>query len=1229
MRNFSVSHPHLQRLKGRSCSSRFFLFLVFLAFALHTSAAMAQTSVVATVLTAKGRLEVRRRAVTSFVALPMRSSLSVGDRVRTGPTAKATLLFGDGAQVRLNANTSIDITSPTVARGKRSLFRVVSGEVWARLRFGQAVETRTAIAGVRGTQIHLAVQEDGTSTLFVEEGEVEFFNPHGEVVVATGQQSVARPGQAPTSPVTIQNGGLIIEWTLDLNRDLIPREKYFVSPDRRLLETQIGARATQAQLASDDASSRQAYGDILFDLRRFDDALGEYQAAAQLSPADSALQLRLGYTLLELNRLEEAEATFRLALNSGTQDRQNAPGLIGLTQVALVRGEAVAAQQFAEKALEADASAGEARLALGVALMRQPARLDEAASAFEAALRDEPASLHPQAYAWLSLVRLAQDDLPTALQHALKATELAPQSSMAHANFALVLFYASQPDKAEKEARYALEINADSPTARVALGQALLAQGKTSEAERLAAQSVSFDPDLPQARYLLGVANASRRDYTHAARELRASLRLAPDYLPAASTLARVYNLMGRSDDAVATLQALLPLHGKTHAVQGALGEVLYEQGRYKEAAAEYRKALDNNPGSALYQDGLARTLIYSNQLSAAVVAAQKAVSMEPAIGQYHVTLGLAYEFSGLNAQAEREFRTALTFEPQNALALAQLAYRHEGADLRPAASSFAQGFLLDPAVSNQLLRGGIRTELTPQAGSNSQRNFALTHRTNAEDGRFHSFGFLNRTDQSGLRTNDQTAGYDLSQFATLTPNPDTNIYLNLRGQRFRQGLPGSLSNSATDDNATFRYGQAQVAARQQLGQGKSLWLGLFGNTSRNLTRDPNRDSFIDASTELPVTKQLFGSRAVEPEVRFDYAFNTSSKKSSLISVGAAHTHTNFDSRRQLFLGASAPTGRTGTSVFQQTDSGFLAYAQLQQQLGKRFSLVAQLRRQNLDRDQRAFLFLPGQALQSASASESRALWLPSLLATYQADKQTTMRFAFNRRLTDVTTSTFAPTETLLTTERTALPNGTPDRMQLAQLDIERYLSQRDFIKLFAWQTTANDVQIGGRDLLGFGGGLAGADAPFLLVNRWQGRGVGMRYERRLNRSLFANVGIFARRINNQSRGPFFERIFSGQSAPYEPSRQANLSLNYIDRGGNKLGLGLRYSGSFFADSPFAVGRPRFPARVYTDLSLAREPSLNYEVFLKVTNLFNRSQIQFLDFPTDGRRFEFGVTRRF
>jgi len=1224
------------------------LLVLLCVLALGTAASRAASGPVATVLTARGRLEVRRAALASFASLPMRTALFVGDRVRTGPAAKATLLFSDGAQVRLNANTAIDIIAPAAVRGKRSLFRVLSGEVWARLRFGQAVETRTAIAGVRGTQIDLAVGDDGTSTLFVEEGEVEFFNPLGQVVVESGQQSVARPGQAPTSPVTIQNGGLITEWTLDLNRSLIPRDKYFAAPEPGLLQARLARRARQAQLAPQDAASRRDYGDVLFDSRRFEDALREYQAAAQLSPTDPSTALRLGYALLELNRLEEAEAAFGRAQNgtqTGAQDGQSAPALVGLAQVALARGEAAAAQQLAEQALAADPNDGEARLALGVALLRQPSRLDEAARAFEAALRDEPGWLHPQARAWLALVKLAQDDVPEALRQARAATQLAPQSALAHGNLALVLFYASQLRESEAQARRALQLNPDAPEARVALGQALLAQGKTDEATRLAAQAVALDPDLPQARYLLGVADASRRDYSHAARELQASLRLAPDFLPAASTLARVYNLMGRPAEALATLNALLPHYRRADAVQGALGETLYEQGRYEEASAQYRKALGGSPTSALYQDGLARTLAYSNHLSAAIAAAQKAVSLAPGVGQYHATLGLAYEFSGLSAQAEREFRSALAIDPQNAFALAQLAYRHEGADLRPAAASFTQGFLLDPAISNRLLRGGIRTEVTPQIGSRSQRDLALTQRAVGADGRLHLFGFLNRTDQAGLRLNDQSDGYDVAQFATLTPHPHTNLYLNLRGQQARRGLPGPLSSPATDDTASFRYGQAQLAARQQLGQGKYLWLGLFGNTSRHLTTDPNRDSFFDAPTELPIAQQRFNSRAAEPEARFDLTLGHEPRRAGVLSLGAARTRTSFDSRRDLFLAAmdagsqsggqsggqssSRSGGQSGVALLRENDRGVLAYAQLQQRWGERLSLIAQLRRQRLDRERTGFLTLPGQAAQSESRGESRTLWLPSLLATYQAGRRTTLRLAANSRLTDATASNFAPTETLLTTERSALPAGTPDRMRLAQLDIERYLSPRQFLKLFVWRTTADGVQIGGSDLLGFGGGLAGADAPSLLVDRWRGQGLGARYERRLSRSLFADAGLFARRISNRSRGPFFERIFSGPGAPYEPSRQASLSLNYIDGGGTKAGLGLRYNGSFFADSPLVVGRPRFPSRLYVDLLLAREPSVNYELFFKVSNLFDRSQLQFNGFPDAGRRLELGATRRF
>jgi hypothetical protein len=77
--------------------------------------------------------------------------------------------------------------------------------------------------------------------------------------------------------------------------------------------------------------------------------------------------------------------------------------------------------------------------------------------------------------------------------------------------------------------------------------------------------------------------------------------------------------------------------------------------------------------------------------------------------------------------------------------------------------------------------------------------------------------------------------------------------------------------------------------------------------------------------------------------------------------------------------------------------------------------------------------------------------------------------------------------------------------------------------------------------------------------------------------------------------------------------------------------LQLNYTGPFYQDTGavFATTRPRFSERMYVDLTLAKEPSVDREYFLKVYNLFDSRAIQFNDFPTGGRRIQAGVTWRY
>ena len=411
---------------------------------------------VVTVGTSGGQLSVRRKGTASISPLLPRHALYVGDIVFTGPRGRASLLFPDGAQVRLNANASIEITPPRRLRnGKVSLFRALAGQVWARLRPGNAIETRTAILGVRGTEIVLEVGDDGTTTLTVTEGSVDFSNEFGDVIVEQSQQSVARPGAAPTQPVTVANAGFIVEWTLDLDRAVVPREKFYVSLDPKILTAEVSQRALRVQREPDDAYAHRDYADALFDSGKYEQAQQEYETALNLEPQDDALRVRLGYALLESGRFEDAQKYFLGALKDDRIEAQSvdfpssrassflsldwntltqvssrpksSPALVGLSTLALQRDRPGQAQRVAQLAVNANSRSVEARIALGVALLRQSNMQDEAIGILQSTLK-EPSPAVYQAHAWLALAHLDQDDVAASLREAQRAVALAPDS---------------------------------------------------------------------------------------------------------------------------------------------------------------------------------------------------------------------------------------------------------------------------------------------------------------------------------------------------------------------------------------------------------------------------------------------------------------------------------------------------------------------------------------------------------------------------------------------------------------------------------------------------------------------------------------------------------------------------------------------------------------------------------------------------------------------------------
>ncbi len=362
----------------------------------------------------------------------------------------------------------------------------------------------------------------------------------------------------------------------------------------------------------------------------------------------------------------------------------------------------------------------------------------------------------------------------------------------------------------------------------------------------------------------------------------------------------------------------MLLRHRNADGVQAALGEVYYEEAKYFESASSYNSAIKARPNSALYAAGLARTPLDSNRLSEAIVAAQSAVRLAPEVGQYHAILGLAYDFSRVSSQSEREYRAAIALDPQNALARAQIALK--ATDPATTVDTFTQAFLYDSTVSRQIMRG-INTELGPTIGEEGARGFNALQRSIFAGGRGHTIGGFGRSQDSGIAGvfNDDSFGSSFREDAIFVPRPSTNLYLNTVLGRSKQGLSGFDSPFGFDPNSrsSARFNQFLLAGRQRVGQSTSVWFGLTRQTLRNQLRRSTDPVFLPfplpLGTPFAFEGQSFQNRALIPELRADFSLG---REPSRHRRGASALASRSGNRHSGVNQFDQSDGRTAAALF-------------------------------------------------------------------------------------------------------------------------------------------------------------------------------------------------------------------------------------------------------------------------------------------------------------------------
>ncbi|BAS26913.1 FecR family protein [Limnochorda pilosa] len=164
----------------------------------------------------RGKVEWRPDGASRWEPASPGMVLSLGDWVRTVGKGSFVEIAYPAQQARLlvEADTLLQVggsyrSIPEAATGasrgeegvpafRAALLRV--GALWAEvasrvsrvLRF--EIATPTAVAGVRGTQFRLEVDEDGGTRLLVREGLVELATPSGKVLVGAGEEASTNGG---------------------------------------------------------------------------------------------------------------------------------------------------------------------------------------------------------------------------------------------------------------------------------------------------------------------------------------------------------------------------------------------------------------------------------------------------------------------------------------------------------------------------------------------------------------------------------------------------------------------------------------------------------------------------------------------------------------------------------------------------------------------------------------------------------------------------------------------------------------------------------------------------------------------------------------------------------------------------------------------------------------------------------------------------------------------------
>jgi tetratricopeptide (TPR) repeat protein len=506
--NTPMSHqPPCARRSTRSFSAALllFFFVTTAVIAPNQSRAATDPSLVATIYSLEGTVELRRRGESKWQPITHEAKLFVGDTVKSGADGAVAFSFVDGTLVRLGGLSAITFKevlpsgSPVVSQSSGRGYYFSRGA-----KHEPEIRTPLVNAAIYGTELVVDV-DDKTTTIDVLHGAIRASNPQGELVINSGERVTARPA-VPLEKTILAKSSNSVQWMVRF--PFLLREEDFLSAE---LDCNISCQA-EAKNVIQKAQSGQTL----------------YSALQQAKP--SLTKTTTGQLLLALAIWRTGDAakarTVLAKLDTTAHPRLSALALTLEGFDAFVGGNSELAANFLRRARAKDSSLLNSELLQSY--------IEQAQGDPEAALQviSEARTRHPGVPEFMD----REAELLLALEEPRKAEKIITQrvTTFGQSPTAVTLqgFAAVQRKNFDDAARFFEQaVQADSSRSLPYLGQALVRvrDRDYAAAQALLSKAVQLDPSVATYRSYLGKLFFENEDTPNALREFEAAVALDPN----------------------------------------------------------------------------------------------------------------------------------------------------------------------------------------------------------------------------------------------------------------------------------------------------------------------------------------------------------------------------------------------------------------------------------------------------------------------------------------------------------------------------------------------------------------------------------------------------------------------------------------------------------------------------------------------------------------------------